>query len=100
MFDLVIPISDTLGVIVRSLNLILAIWVMVFSFRSIPRTPLPFQKTRFLGLGLLALSVAWGTAARLHFPVTIATLGFTVSLAVSVVGTVGFLRHPRRTPWR
>ena len=92
-FDPIIPISATLSVVLRSLNLVLATWVTVFSVRSIPRTPLPFQKARFLGLGLLALSLAWGTAARLNVPSTFATVALTIALAVSVVGTLGFLRR-------
>ena len=93
--DPLLPISSTLGLILRSLNLILAIWVAVFSLRSIPRTPLPFQKARFLGLALLAMSFAWGTAARLHTPATFVVVAFTISLAVSAVGTLGFLRNTR-----
>lgn len=93
--DPLLPISSTLGVILRSINFVLSIWVMVFSLRSIPLTPLPFQKARFLGLAMIALSFAWGTAARLHTPATYAAAGFTVSLLVSVVGTLGFLRNPR-----
>ena len=93
--DPLIPISSTLGLILRSINLVLSIWVTLFSLRSIPRTPLPFQKARFLGLALLALSFAWGTAARLHTPVTFAVVGFTIALVVSTVGTLGFLRDPR-----
>ena len=93
--DPVLPISHTVGLVLRGINLILAIWVAAFSFRSIPRTPLPFQKARFLGLGLLALSLAWGTAARLDVPATAAVVAFTVSLAVSVIGTLGFLHRTR-----
>ena len=93
--DPLIPISSTLGVILRSINLVLSIWVILFSLRSIPLTPLPFQKARFLGLALLALSFAWGTAARLHTPVTFAVVSFTIALVVSTVGTLGFLRDPR-----
>ena len=92
-FDPVIPISDTVSVVLRSINMVLAIWVTVFSARSIPRTPLPFQKIRFLGLALLALSLAWGTAARLNVPATAATVAFTVALVISTVGTLGFLRR-------
>ena len=93
--DPLLPTSSTFGLILRSINLVLAIWVAVFSLRSIPFTPLPFQKARFLGLAMLALSFAWGTAARLHTPATYAVAAFTVSLAVSAVGTLGFLRRTR-----
>ena len=93
--DPLLPISSTMGVILRSINLFLSIWVMVFSFRSVPLAPLPFQKARFLGLAMLALSLAWGTAARLHTPVTFAAAAFTIALVMSTVGTLGFLRNPR-----
>ena len=93
--DPVLPISHTFGLIIRSVNLVLSLWVMVFSLRSIPRTPLPFQKARFLGLAMLAFCSAWGTAARLEVPVTAAAVGFMISLAVSVVGTLGFLHRTR-----
>ena len=93
--DPVLPISHTFGLILRSINLVLSIWVMVFSLRSIPRTPLMYQRFRFLGLALLALSLAWGTAARLQVPATAAVVAFTISLAVSVVGTLGFLHRTR-----
>ena len=93
--DPLLPISSTMGVILRSINLVLSIWVTLFSVRSIPLTPLLFQRARFLGLALLALSFAWGTAARLHAPVTFAAAAFTIALVVSTVGTLGFLRNPR-----
>ena len=99
--DLVIPMPDACRIVIRSFNLLLAIWVAVFSLTSIRRTPLPYQRIRFLGLGLLALTVALRTSAIMHTDVTIATIGYAISLSISTVGTLGFLRqttHRKQEP--
>lgn len=94
--EIVLPLPTAVSVALRSLNVVLAVWVAIFSLVSISRTDLHYQRIRFLGLALLCLVFTYGTLFRLGTPVTPVVPMFTAALAVCVWGTLGFLR--RATP--
>lgn len=91
----VIAAPQVLGYILRSINIVLAIWTAIWALVSARQVQNRTQKARFAGLGLLALTFAWSTLFRLNAPFTIQVPCFTVALGLSAWGTLGYIGKPR-----